>query len=141
MSQEEKLQALIIEARLLESYINQISEREALVTKILLESRAALEALNNLSSGKEVEALVPIGSGTFIYTNIPKVEKVVVGVGADVVIEKSREEAIVFLEKRIKELEENLVKLNSTKNELINRLNLTKATMNNLVAELTQGAK
>ncbi|MEM4312377.1 MAG: prefoldin subunit alpha [Nitrososphaerales archaeon] len=137
MSKEEQLQALIMEVKLLESHINEISEREALVTRILLESRAALEVINNLGE-KEVEALVPIGAGAFIYTNLSKVEKVVIGVGADVIIEKSKEDAIAYLEKRLKELEENFVKLNSTKAEFVNRLNLKKAMVNNLVAELSQ---
>jgi len=61
-----------------------------------------ITALKDESGGKET--LVPIGFGSFVNATLASTDKVVIGIGAGVSVEKKTEEAKVFLEKRKEEL-------------------------------------
>jgi prefoldin alpha subunit len=65
--------------------------------------RDSLDQIKDLK--KDNEVLVPIGAGSFVRARIIDVEKVVVGLGADVSVKKDIPAAKVDLENRIKEME------------------------------------
>ena len=60
------------------------------------------------------DMLVPIGQGSFIHARLASKEKVVVGVGAGVSIEKSAKDAKDALSQRKAQLLEASAKLNQT---------------------------
>jgi prefoldin alpha subunit len=138
LSNEEKLQSLIAELRLLEAYLNEVNARQSLLVRILTESRAALEALNALPIDKEAEVLTPIGGGLFIHMRVQSVQRLVVSVGAGVTLEKSREEAKKMIEERIDELQKAISNLEEQKNGLVNRINAIKGTINQMIASQQQ---
>lgn len=61
-----------------------------------------IDALKGTSSGKET--LVPIGFGSFVHAALTYPDKVVIGIGAGVSVEKKIDEAKIFLDKRKDEL-------------------------------------
>lgn len=134
MSDEEKLQSMIAELRLLEAYLNEVNARQSLLVRILTESRAALEALNALPTDKDADVLTPIGGGLFIHMKVKSVQKLVVGVGAGVTIEKSREEAKRMVKERIDELQKGISTLEEQKNNLVNRINAIRGAINQMVS-------
>ncbi len=74
-------------------------------------------ALTTITSLKDVpagkETLVPIGFGSFVNATITNPDKVVIGIGAGVSVEKKTDEAKVFLEKRKEELTKYFEQMNN----------------------------
>jgi prefoldin alpha subunit len=60
------------------------------------------------------ETLVPVGFGSFVKATLTSTDKVVVGVGAGVSVEKNIDDAKSFLEKKKEELNKYLEQLNGT---------------------------
>ncbi|MDP2766106.1 MAG: prefoldin subunit alpha [Candidatus Methanoperedens sp.] len=79
-----------------------------------------ITALKNEPAGKET--LVPIGFGSFVKATLAEPDKVVVGIGAGVSVEKKIDDAKSFLEKRKDELTKYHEQLNSTIAKLVQEL-------------------
>jgi len=71
-----------------------------------------IEALKGEPAGKET--LVPIGFGSFVSATLTNPDKVVIGIGAGVSVEKKIDDAKVLLEKRKDELTKYGEQLNGT---------------------------
>jgi prefoldin, archaeal alpha subunit/eukaryotic subunit 5 len=100
------------EVQALQTYLQEYGQQAEVLSRQLefmerqrMESVAAIEALKALAAEKEGIILVPIGGGTTLRARIIDPDNVLVNIGADVVIRRKNEEAIGFLEDRIKELE------------------------------------
>lgn len=68
----------------------------------------------------------------------PSTERVLVSIGSNVVIEKSREEAVAMLEVRSRDVEKTIVSLIGQRTEIAERLNSDRDLLNNLVARSQQ---
>jgi prefoldin alpha subunit len=121
-TEEERINNLVMESRLLESTYNELTNRQGLVERMLIESRASLDTIREVGSAKTEEVLIPVGAGVLIRASPPKVDKVLVGVGANVVVEKSKEDAEKMMEARLKELEEGLMAILSQRGQIAQRL-------------------
>ena len=122
MSDEERLQSLIVEIRILETYYNELENRESIAGRAIVEGRAALDTLKALGTDTSSEALVPIGGGFFIKSTTPPIDTLVVTVGADVAVEKTKDDAIRFMEERLGQLEQAVSTLETQKSELARRI-------------------
>jgi prefoldin alpha subunit len=69
-------------------------------------SKKTLEGLQTCTKGDEI--LVPIGASSFVKARIEDTENVIAGVGADVSVAKTVEQAIDSLEKRITLMESKI---------------------------------
>ncbi|MEM2447963.1 MAG: prefoldin subunit alpha [Candidatus Bathyarchaeia archaeon] len=104
---DEEINRLAAEIQLLEATLNVIKSRLDMTEATLNESRMALETLKAIESAKEGDSiLVPIGAGSYVFAKIENVSKVIVGVGANVCIEKSIKESIDIVNERIAKLEQ-----------------------------------
>ncbi|MEM2926355.1 MAG: prefoldin subunit alpha [Candidatus Bathyarchaeia archaeon] len=104
--EEEELRRLLIESEILEGTLNTLRQRLSLIEASITESRMAAETLQGIKSEKKgAEVLVPIGGGSFIKARIEDNERVIVGIGADVSVEKTIDEAIKDFEDRLGDLE------------------------------------
>jgi prefoldin alpha subunit len=131
---EETVNALVVEIRVLEGTYNELTARQNLLERALLESRAALESIRGLD-GKSSEVLTQIGGGAMLHSPPPSTDKVLINVGANVVIEKSKDEAVAMLEERSRDVEKTIVSLVGERNEIAERLNADRDLLNNLVAK------
>jgi prefoldin alpha subunit len=75
-----------------------------------------ITALKDETPGKEM--LVPIGFSSFVNASLTNTDKVVIGIGAGVSVEKKTDDAKTFLEKR----KDELTKYNEKLNEAISKL-------------------
>lgn len=132
-SDEEKMNDLIVESRLLERTYNELTSRQGVLERMLIESRASLETLKEMSSANTEEVLIPVGAGILLRASPPKVDKVLAGIGADVVVEKTREQAEKMLEGRAKELEETIVTVLSQRSQIAQRLEVDRRALQALV--------
>ena len=137
-TEEETINALVVEVRVLENTYNELTSRQNLLERALLESRAALDAINGLSSQPAEEILTQIGGGALLRSPPPSIEMVLVSVGSGVVIEKPRNEAVALLEERTRELEKTIVSLVGQRNEIAERLNSDRQALNAMLSRSQQ---
>ena len=130
---EQRINELVQHSRTLELYLNEVLERETTVTKLIEEARLASYALQNISLDKENEALMPIGVGVYLKTNIPSIDKLLVNVGAGVTIEKTREDTLHYIESRIKEFEIGLNQLRDQKKQITSQLEQIQQQVNSML--------
>ena len=136
MSEEEKLQALVTQMRMIEAYVNDIGSKETAVGRLIEEARSTIDAIRNVSNMDHSQTLMPIGIGVYMQASVASANKLLISIGSGIAIEKSREDAINYVESRIKELETALRSMFSQKEELETRLEQTKAEVNALAQKL-----
>ncbi|MDG6926561.1 MAG: prefoldin subunit alpha [Nitrososphaerota archaeon] len=132
-SEEERVNNLVAEIRVLESTFNELSGRQNLLERILIETRSAMETLVGLGSAKTDEVLIPVGGGILVRASPPSVDRVLLNVGANVVVEKSKDYASKFMEARAKEIEESIVSIASQRNQIAQRLDSDRRALQNIV--------
>ena len=133
LSLEQQAQVLAQQLKLLESYLEEINNREGMSMKAIIENKASIEAAKTFSKTSYKDALLPLGSG--ILVKIGNNPKFFLNIGAGVTIEKEPEQIIDFIENRIKDIQEGIKSLGVQKNELIQQYNNTRSELNNLVQQ------
>ena len=132
---EDTVNALVMEIRVLESTYNELSARQNLLERALLESRAALDSITGLSGQALPEVLTQIGGGAMLRSQPPSTDKVLVSVGANVVVEKPKEEAVAMLEERSRDVEKTIVSISGQRNQIAERLNSDREVLNSMMAK------
>jgi prefoldin alpha subunit len=113
---------MIQESKLLESYYNDIVSKESILHRLLEESHNSFEAIKSLSLDSDNPSLVPLGIGIYVKSTIHSINKVLVNVGAGIIIEKDKEDAVNFIEHRIKEFETAVKQLSSQRQQVSYRM-------------------
>jgi prefoldin alpha subunit len=131
---EETANSLLVEIRVLESTYNELTARQNLLQRALLESRAALDAIKGLSGEPPTEILTQIGGGALLRSQPPSTDRVLVSIGANIVVEKSKDEAVAILEERSRDVEKTIMSIIGQRNEIAERLNSDREIMNNYLA-------
>lgn len=137
-SAEDSVNALLMEIRILESTYNELTSRENLLERALLESRAALDSIKGLSDHSP-EVLTQIGAGAMLRSQPPSTDKVLISVGANVVVEKTKEEAVAMLEERSRDVEKTIVSVIQQRNEIAQRLASDRDILNSMVTRNQEG--
>jgi prefoldin alpha subunit len=135
---EETVNALMVEVRILESTYNELTSRQNLLERALIESRAALDSIKGLGDNPPTEVLTQIGGGAMLRSQPPATDKVLVSIGASIVVEKSKDEAVAMLDERSRDVEKTIVSIIGQRNEIAERLNADRDLLNNLVARSQQ---
>lgn len=130
---EEQAQQLLYQMQMLESYATGLDQKEEAIMTFLREAVSSVESVRGINQNQEFESLVPVGLGTYIKANISGASKVLLDVGAGIVVEKEPDSAVNYLESRIKELQVALNETASQKHEVLTRLEHLKQEMNRLI--------
>jgi prefoldin alpha subunit len=138
---EQKISEMVQQSRILEAYMNDIISREATVTRLIQEARLASSAIQSIAGESEIESLTPVGIGVYIRALIPPVTKLLVNVGAGVTIEKNKEDAISYIESRIKEFEVTLRQLANQKHQIEMRMEQIQGQINQILQQSNTVAK
>ncbi len=132
---DQKISEMVQQSRILEAYMNDTITREATVTKLIEEARLASSAIQDVTDELEVESLMPVGIGVYMKALVPPVKKLLVNVGAGVIVEKSREDTINYIESRIKEFEVALRQLSSQKQQIEMRMEQIQKQVNQMLQQ------
>lgn len=136
---EEELRKLNLEMRFLEQTAETIQSRINMVNAVITDLTYANMSLDGLEKEKEnAELLVPIGGSSYIKVKLASTDKVIVGMGAGVSIEKTLQEAKEIIKSRLENLEKTR---NSLQNQLIQvaqRINDDREKFESLVAQLRE---
>lgn len=94
-----------------------------------MEALAAIETLEAMLSADDGVVLLQIGGGASVRAKVLEPDKILLSIGAEVVVERPNKEAVEFLKERIMEMEasqkkvaETLDRLRSQMNEINKRL-------------------
>jgi prefoldin alpha subunit len=138
-SEEETFRRLVVELRILEGTAEALQSRINLVNAALTEFRVAKMTLEGLEKEKEDAPLfVPIGGGSYIKAKLESAEKMIVGLGADVAVEKTLSEAKENLGNRIEDLEKTRTSLWQQLNEVIGKIQDGRAKLEEIAASLRE---
>lgn len=130
---KEELQKKYLEYQLIDQRIKQMQQQMQTAEQQLIEIMATLQSLDEfalLDEGSEI--LVPVNNGIFTKARLKKENKLLVNVGASVVVDKSIEDTKKLIEKQ----EQDMEKIRDQIAENINML-VEKATV--LEKELSSG--
>jgi prefoldin alpha subunit len=119
---EQRINEMAQQSKVLEAYMNDIISRQITLTRLLEEARSASTTIQSIASDSETESLMPIGIGIFVKTNVPPIKKLLVSLGAGVTVEKGREDALNYIESRIKEYEIAARQLEAQRQEIAMRI-------------------
>jgi len=135
---EEQAQHLMQQLQMLETYFEDLSQREATLLNVLREAISAIESIKALREKPDSDTLVPIGMGTYVQTKISSSNKIVLNIGAGIAMEKTYDSSINYLEARIKEIEVAIQDTTARKQDAMARLEQGKEQMNQLMQETSQ---
>ena len=103
--ESELIQRRIVELELVQSELDKTIE--------------SLEYFDSLDGS--VEALMNLGGGVFAYVDVKDSKKMLVDVGAGVIIEKEVKDAIETLKKRKENIQQNVLKLEQALQQIVNQ--------------------
>lgn len=109
---EEELRQMMATMEYYRAQLEGLAEQQQIIQLSLEENIRARETLKQYqSAGDGSEILVPVGGSSFVHAKVASSEKVLVGLGSGVTVEKSAEEAQDIVEVRISELAETVKKI------------------------------
>ena len=96
--------------------------------------------LENIEQEKEnAEMLVPIGGSSYLSVKLADANKVVIGLGAGVSVEKTLPEAKIIVKERIEELQKTQVSAQQQLSQIAERINQDRQRMESLLSGIREG--
>jgi len=139
-SSQEELRKLSIELRYLEQTAETLQQRINMLNAALADLTYANETLEGITQEKEnAEMLVPIGGSSYVQVKLTNPDKILVGLGAGVSVEKSLTDAKTTLKERTDELEKTLQSAKTQFNQVAERLNSSQKRLDILLTNAKQG--
>ncbi len=140
VSKDEELRKLSMELRYFEQTAEALQQRLGMMNAAMTDLTYANMTLESIEKEKEnAELLVPIGGSSYVKVKLAESDKVVVGMGAGVSVEKTLPEAKAVVKERLDELEKSRAAGQQQLSQVVERVNHGRARMEELLAELRQG--
>jgi prefoldin alpha subunit len=137
---EEELRKLSMEMRYLEQTADALQQRISMVNAALTDLTYASMTLDGIEKEKEnTELLVPIGGNSYVKAKIADTNKIIIGVGAGVSVEKTLPEAKVTLKERLDELSTTMNSAQQQFAQVAERINSGRARLETLLSSARQG--
>tara|TARA_B000000460_G_C21329498_1_gene312145 strand:- start:115 stop:555 length:441 start_codon:yes stop_codon:yes gene_type:complete len=134
--QQQQLQSFAYQLRQMEAQLNAITSQENSIAKVIIESKNAMESLQQFiesKKSKDSEFILPIGAGVLIKIPQPASDTSLINVGSDVLIEKNMSEVIKDLELRIKNLETSIVEFQKQRFALEKQVTIGRNHLNSML--------
>ncbi len=141
-SDEEAFRRLAVELRILEGTAEALQSRIGLVNAALTELRVADMTLKGLEKeSKDASLFVPIGGGSYVKARLDSPDKMIVGVGANIAVEKTIKAAKEKMETRITELEKTRTSLQQQMTQVIDKVQSNRSQLQELTRKLNKGER
>jgi prefoldin alpha subunit len=138
--EEEELRKLSVELRFLEQTAETLQQRISMVNAAMTDLTYADMTLEDLEKEKEdAELLVPIGGSSYIKAKLANPDKVVVGLGAGVSVEKTLQEAKAIVKERLDDLQKTMVSAQQQFAQVADRINAGRNRLESLFAKVREG--
>lgn len=136
---EEELRRLGVELRFFEQTAEALQARVNVINAIITDLTYASMALEGLEKEKEnSELLVPIGGNSYIKARLVNPDKVIVGMGAGVSIEKTLQEAKEIIKKRLENMEKTRLSLEQQLAQVAEKISENREKIDALVAAVQE---
>jgi prefoldin alpha subunit len=141
-SNQETFRKLVVESRFLEEAVIELQSRINMTNAALAELRVSSMTLEGLEKeNKNTQLFVPIGGGSYVKARLETAKKVIVGIGADVAVEKSVKETKEELQTRIAELEKTKDSLGQQFNQVAEKIQENRRQLESISTKLREGEK
>ncbi|MCJ7762981.1 prefoldin subunit alpha [Candidatus Bathyarchaeota archaeon] len=138
--EEEELRKLSVQLRFLEQTAETLQSRISMLNAAMTDLTYANMTLDGVEKEKKnAEILVPIGGSSYIQVKLANPDKVVVGLGAGVSVEKSLPEAKALLKERLDEVEKSMQAAQQQFVQVAERINVDRNRVESLLAAVRQG--
>lgn len=118
------------EIQSLQLYLNEyrqqaeiFSQQLALLDEGRMEAIAAIETLEALAGAPDSTVLLQIGGGVSVRAKVPEPDRILVNIGAEVIVEKQNAAAQDYLKDRITEMEASAKKVAETLDRIRGQMN------------------
>ena len=137
---EEEFRKLNVELRLLEQTAEALQSRTNMINSALADLAYAQMTLEGLEREDEKsELLVPIGGTSYIRARLDNPDKVIVGMGAGISVEKTRQEAKEIIKKRQQDLDKARTSVQQQFAQVAERISQDRERIEALVATAREG--
>jgi prefoldin alpha subunit len=137
---EEEFRRLNMELRLLEQTAEALQSRINMINSATADLTYAQMTLDGLEKESEKsELLVPIGGTSYIRAKLDNPDKVIVGMGAGVSVEKTRQEAKGIIRKRKEDLEKARASIQQQFAQVAEKINQDREKVEAMVAAAREG--
>ncbi len=121
--------------RYLEQTAEALQQRIQMVNAAITDITYANATLDGIEKEKEnTEMLVPIGGSSYVKVKLADPDKIIVGLGAGVSVEKTLVEAKVTLKERLDELEKTLNVAQQQFTQIAERINSGRGRLESMLA-------
>jgi prefoldin alpha subunit len=129
-----------MELRLLEQTAEALQSRMNMVNSAVADLTYAQMTLDGLEKENEKsELLVPIGGTSYIRAKLDNPDKIIVGMGAGVSVEKTRQEAKEIIKKRQQDLDKAKTSVQQQFAQVAEKINQDRERIEALVAAAREG--
>jgi len=137
---QEELNRLSVEMRFLEQTAETLQSRIGMINAAVTDLTYANMTLEGMEKEKDnAELLVPIGGSSYIKVKLANSDKVIVGMGAGVSVEKTLPEAKAIVKERLDELEKTMNSAQQQFAQVAQRINAGRSQLQNLLVKVRQG--
>jgi prefoldin alpha subunit len=137
---EEEVRKLSMQLRYFEQTAENLQQRLSMLNAALTDLSYANMTLESIEKEKEnAEMLVPIGGSSYVSVKLADTNKVVIGLGAGVSIEKTVPEAKTIVKERLDELEKTRIQAQQQLSQIAERINQDRQRMESLLSGIREG--
>jgi len=134
---EDQLRRILYELQLMEGTANVLQQRMQILTQAQAELRVSQQSLSDLKDVQpDTPILIPVGGAAFIHAKTAPLDKVIVGVGADVSVEMDYQKAVDDVKTRLEEVEKTLTSVDEQLGQVLAQMQSHQDAGNRLSAEL-----
>jgi prefoldin alpha subunit len=132
---EQEIRKISLELRLLEQTAEALQSRINMLNAVTTDLTYATMALESLEKENEnAELLVPIGGTSYIRAKLDTPDKIIVGIGAGVSVEKTRQEAKEVIKKRLEDMEKARTATQQQLSKIVQEISVDRERFETLVA-------
>lgn len=137
---EEEFRRLNMELRYLEQTAETLQSRMNMISAAATDLKYAQTTLEGLDAVSEKsELLVPVGGTSYIRAKLDNPDQVIVGMGAGVSVEKTRQEAKEIIKKRLEDLDKARASVQQQFTQVAQKINEDRTKAEALVAAAREG--
>ena len=132
---EEELRRLSMEMRYLEQTADALQQRISMVNAALTDINYANMTLEGMEKEKEnSEMLIPIGGSSYVKVKLADTNKVIIGMGSGVSVEKTLPEAKATLKERLDELEKTMHSAQQQFSQVAERIKSSRSRLESMLS-------
>ncbi len=132
MDNEKDIQKRIFEIRILEEQIKQLENQVAALDKEICDIQDTQTDLDEIGKIRQKEILVPLGRNIFINSKVDSGEKVLVDIGAKIIVKKDINGAKKLLEKQKERFAEARIRVNEEVDRIISHIDKVDREIQNM---------